>query len=677
MMVRLWDVLTAALCMMGATATPPPLSKCAAGTAIYNETGCTTAGHYAQTTATSPADCCNQCTTSANAKCVAWTFHPPHTCELGSVGKLLTPVSNATCGCRFQGCTSPPAKCDPIYRPLKPAVVPLPAGKTRPHLVSMLIDDLGLDDTSLNGNTDITFTPKMQALVESGIRLDRHHTYYWCSPTRRSFLSGRYPTHITGVQAPQCSNYLPLQFTILSEKLKAADYESVFIGKGHLGYHTVDHLPVNRGFAYHVGYLEGGESYKWGGAGGAPGAFDPAQVKHHDMWHSHAPATGLVDQINYSTNFYTAQAVERIRERNTSKPFWLHLTYQAVHGGNWREDVPPQDSIPAGSLYPHFQAGNYGSVTHALDDGIGNITAEMKAQGMWGTTLFLLTSDNGGDCGLPTQPAVPGHHGVQGEPGSASNYPLLGRKCTAFEGGTRVAAFLAGGMIPPSRRGTTSDQLMYITDWYPTFCNLAGVDPTDDWVDPVTKATHPIDGVDMWDAIFQGPDGVTSPVREWLPTSERSLLWNDGKGHMWKLVTGGRWASNNTIDDSGEYKSNRFHRNGTQYMDPFNPCLPNELSSVSGTVRHGSLTVPPSCVVCSKAAPCVFDVLADPRETSNVARGNPDLVGQMKAKLATFNDPYIPSQLTPENLACYNCTASNSQGIGKWGNFLGPCCTAL
>ena len=33
-------------------------------------------------------------------------------------------------------------------------------------------------------------------------------------------LSGRFPVHITGTQAPVCSNYLPLQFSILPKKLK-------------------------------------------------------------------------------------------------------------------------------------------------------------------------------------------------------------------------------------------------------------------------------------------------------------------------------------------------------------------------------------------------------------------------------------------------------------------------
>ena len=101
-----------------------------------------------------------------------------------------------------------------------------------------MLADLGFDDTSLRGRTDVDFTPQLQQLQDEGVRLDRHHTYLWCSPTRRAFLSGRYPTSISGLQAPQCSNMLPLQFSILPEKLATADYESHMIGKGHLGWQT-------------------------------------------------------------------------------------------------------------------------------------------------------------------------------------------------------------------------------------------------------------------------------------------------------------------------------------------------------------------------------------------------------------------------------------------------------
>ena len=43
---------------------------------------------------------------------------------------------------------------------------------------------------------------------------------------RRSFLSGRFPVHITGLQAPTCSNFLPLKFTLLPEKLKEQGFET-------------------------------------------------------------------------------------------------------------------------------------------------------------------------------------------------------------------------------------------------------------------------------------------------------------------------------------------------------------------------------------------------------------------------------------------------------------------
>lgn len=184
-------------------------------------------------------------------------------------------------------------------------------------------------------------------------------------------------------------------------------------------------------------------------------------------------------------------------------------------------------------------------------------------------------------------------------------------------------------------------------------------------MDPATNVAHPIDGVDVWAALSAGTDGVTSPVREWLPTTERSLIWNDGKGHMYKLII-------------NEYKANRFDKNGTQYMDTFNACLPKSQGGgeVHVPVRHGQLTVPPSCTVCSTSAPCLFEVLGDPLEKQNVAADNAALVKTMATKLVDFNDPYIPSSLTPSNLACYNCTLSDSKGIGFFGDYWGPCCIA-
>ena len=41
------------------------------------------------------------------------------------------------------------------------------------------------------------------------------------------------------------------------------------------------------------------------------------------------------------------QAVERIEHRNASKNFWLHVAFQAVHGGAHRESTDSCDLLPA------------------------------------------------------------------------------------------------------------------------------------------------------------------------------------------------------------------------------------------------------------------------------------------------------------------------------------------
>ena len=120
------------------------------------------------------------------------------------------------------------------------------------YVVTMLIDDLGFWDTTVNGN-DLSPTPKLAELSTGGQILKRFYVYKVCSPTRRMMLSSRFAVHITGSQAKVCSDYLPLNFTLLSGKMKQAGFRNHFVGKGHLGYQSEDHLPVNRGFDSHVG----------------------------------------------------------------------------------------------------------------------------------------------------------------------------------------------------------------------------------------------------------------------------------------------------------------------------------------------------------------------------------------------------------------------------------------
>ena len=169
---------------------------------------------------------------------------------------------------------------------------------------------------------------------------------------------------------------------------------------------------------------------------------------------------------------------------------------------------PPWSSSRQGEIdFPLRRT--YEAMVHCMDSGVGNISAALRARGMWATTLVVMSSDNGG-----REDAQFG----------GNNWPLRGMKFTDFEGGTRVAAFVSGGAVPGARRGTAERGLMHICDWYCTFAALAGVDPADAKarggpVPPVDqlveRGLHPVGG--------QRPVGLPGPLegpgRSYAPQS--------------------------------------------------------------------------------------------------------------------------------------------------------------
>ena len=149
---------------------------------------------------------------------------------------------------------------------------------------------------------------------------------------------------------------------------------------------------------------------------------------------------------------------------------------------------PPVKSYvnPEGS--PWACRAQYHAAVNLLDDNIGEVVAAMRKRGMWGRTLMVFSSDNGGPVNVGKQ--------------ASNNYPLCapryttrlyalcqwslgnslrrrGGKFGPMEGGIRVSAFVSGGYLPPSARGTKVEGMISVADWYGTLGKLAGADPTD------------------------------------------------------------------------------------------------------------------------------------------------------------------------------------------------------
>ena len=152
---------------------------------------------------------------------------------------------------------------------------------------------------------------------------------------------------------------------------------------------------------------------------------------------------------------------------------------------------------------------------------------------------------------------------------------------------------------------------------------------------------RPIDGIDFWPLLLASGshsnrsggsgNGSTPQLREYLATTEDSIVWRG----RWKLITKagaggafwfpphGRGPNNNTA----------VSVNATQW-----PC-------VNATGGGG-------CLLCSPAKPCLFDLVKDASERTNVASQHPNVVAQLAAELARANNrTHVDGTMSPQQLA--------------------------
>ena len=140
-------------------------------------------------------------------------------------------------------------------------VASVTSSETKPHIVFVFVDDWGYADVGLR-NPAIK-TPNFDSLINTGLLLDRHYVFRYCSPSRASLLTGRWPHHVHqwNVDPPTSELGLNLNMTALPAKLKQAGYATHMVGKWHEGFATTDYLPINRGFDSSSGFLSGGEDH--------------------------------------------------------------------------------------------------------------------------------------------------------------------------------------------------------------------------------------------------------------------------------------------------------------------------------------------------------------------------------------------------------------------------------
>ena len=102
----------------------------------------------------------------------------------------------------------------------------------RPHILFVLIDDLGWNDVSYHLGSDFD-TPNIDDLWVDALALSNYYVQHYCTPTRSALMSGRYPMrdglqeYVIRSMAPYG---MPLDLTTLPEELQAAGYSTHLLG---------------------------------------------------------------------------------------------------------------------------------------------------------------------------------------------------------------------------------------------------------------------------------------------------------------------------------------------------------------------------------------------------------------------------------------------------------------
>ncbi len=306
-----------------------------------------------------------------------------------------------------------------------------------PHVVLFLADDLGWAEVSEHGGA--ADTPHLDGMARAGVRLDRYYTAPICSPARAGLMTGRDPARYGmaySVIRPWASFGLPPKQRTMAQVFQRSGYQTALVGKWHLGHAHLAHHPLQRGFDSFYGNLTGAVDYF---THKRFGAFD---------WQRNGET---VRDKGYLTELTGEEAVRVVKTRDSNKPLFLVVSFQAPHD--------PADA-PAGLIEKYKTRGvvgpRYAAMIEAMDRSIGKVLSALNDQGMRENSLLVFLSDNGAPSAYPWR-----------------NHPLSGGKKSVFEGGIRVPAVFCWPKQLPE--GSLSSQRLSYLDVFPTVAEAAGI----------------------------------------------------------------------------------------------------------------------------------------------------------------------------------------------------------
>lgn len=340
-------------------------------------------------------------------------------------------------------------------------------------------------------------TPGLNRLAEAGVFFtDAYATCPVSSPARNGIITGRYQQRWGNYYFNQ-GGLDPREKTI-AQLLKTEGYDTKHIGKVHLNGGPTEH-PMDRGFDEFMGFINHTWDYKrlsqkdvqaYADKGvKVPNGFGTCQDVGA-LWRDRNPVGADFDDPEaYTTEIFTDEAIEFMNRDRDDAPFFVTLSYNAVHQPTyvmdkdyaekvgleceiWDRDAEKwgfpfwepteisqkdfhtkygrmQQVIPDGRI-------RYMTQLLALDDAITKLLNNLEETGKAKNTIIVCISDNGGETA-----------------GYSNNLPLRGHKYMLGEGGIRVPMMICYPAKIKAKQ--VSNSLVSGMDILPTLLELTGI----------------------------------------------------------------------------------------------------------------------------------------------------------------------------------------------------------
>jgi arylsulfatase A-like enzyme len=338
------------------------------------------------------------------------------------------------------------------------AAAPLIAQPRRPNFVVIVTDDHGIGDVGCYGHPEVR-TPNLDRLAASGVRFNQWYSNApVCSASRAAILTGKYPERagVLGALPSQPSWDVPglrANEATFPRLLRQTGYRTAVIGKWHLG--SAPHSrPQAQGFDEFFGWYSGwldAYSHRYYQLGAPPGKI------FHDLWRN---GTEVFEEPAYMTELLAREANQFLSRQNAQNPFLLYLAFGAPHY-SMMAPKKYEARFPAGMKRDRR---THLAMVAAVDDAVGGLLDQLKAQGLDQNTVVFFQADNGATSEVRASSTAEPYEG-------GSNGPYRGHKLGLFDGGMHVPALLRiPGVTKP---GQVWDRPMMSMDLLPTFLTLA------------------------------------------------------------------------------------------------------------------------------------------------------------------------------------------------------------